>query len=337
MRCVRDCRAWRTGAWPGPGRASTAATWPPTRSPWRCSDGRRSGGALRGVGAAPSGTPGGRRARPGGRLDQRVPRVAVVRDQPLRRRHRRSAGGRCRQSGDRDPLRSRPGRRGQAGRAPGSRLRRSRPWATPSSASRAFPARSLGWKQFRALGAAALDLCAVACWRPRRLRRLQPRRPRTMGLPGRATGLHRGGRVRGRRPWAQTWWSWPMTSGARRSPPLLLSSSTSWSSSDECSASRARKNGLTGPERPAAMGEPSFPGRVPVQVMRSAHAEPTPYHQAHGRWWLRRAPMHADDLQALGYWISRRHVRGPRLGQCSVRVAEGSDRRANWVSHPGNS
>ena len=26
-----------------------------------------------------------------------------------------------------------------------------------------FPARSLGWKQFRALGAAALDLCAVAC------------------------------------------------------------------------------------------------------------------------------------------------------------------------------
>jgi fructose-1,6-bisphosphatase/inositol monophosphatase family enzyme len=26
-----------------------------------------------------------------------------------------------------------------------------------------FPARYLGWKQFRALGAAALDLCAVAC------------------------------------------------------------------------------------------------------------------------------------------------------------------------------
>ena len=48
-----------------------------------------------------------------------------------------------------------------------------------------YPPRSLGWGQYRALGAAALDLCAVADGRARRLRRLQPRRPRLVGLPRR--------------------------------------------------------------------------------------------------------------------------------------------------------
>ncbi len=72
-----------------------------------------------------------------------------------------------------------------------------------------LPDRHLGWRQFRALGAAALDLCAGGLGGLRRLHRLQRRRPRTVGLPRRVAGMSRGRGPGCRRP----------RPGARRAGP----------------------------------------------------------------------------------------------------------------------
>ena len=60
-------------------------------------------------------------------------------------------------------VRSGPGRRGPQGRRLPIRAVRVRAsWTRPSWGSRGYPPRYFGWPQYRCLGAAALDLCAVA-------------------------------------------------------------------------------------------------------------------------------------------------------------------------------
>ena len=102
------------------------------------------------------------RARSGGRLDQRQPRHALVEHQPVRRSTPTGRGPRWWWTRPR-------GARFEAVRGGGARLD-GRPIA-PSACTRlgeaviglnGYPRQYLGWKQFRALGATALDLCAVA-------------------------------------------------------------------------------------------------------------------------------------------------------------------------------
>ncbi len=64
-----------------------------------------------------------------------------------------------------------------------------RRWATPSWGCPGWPPSHLGWDQYRALGAAALDLCAVASGVLDAYVDCSHRRPRAVGLPGRAPGV----------------------------------------------------------------------------------------------------------------------------------------------------
>ena len=124
---------------------------------------RRPGGALRGVGRdrrRPVGAAG--RDRPGRRLDQRAPGRALLLDEHLRARRRRAPGRRRRQPGHR--------RRAMPPCAAAGRRRTGRPIA-PSGCEElgraivgisGFPGQHPGWAQFRALGAASLECCAVA-------------------------------------------------------------------------------------------------------------------------------------------------------------------------------
>ena len=90
-------------------------------------------------------------------------RRAVVRHQPLRGRRGRCP---CRARGRPRVRRSVPGRPRRR-RNPQRRADRVPSRATTLADSlvalSGYPPRHLGWRQFRALGAAALDLCAVAC------------------------------------------------------------------------------------------------------------------------------------------------------------------------------
>ncbi len=95
------------------------------------------------------------------RFDQRVAWHPVVRDQPVRGRRRRSGrgvGGEPRQRDD-VPSRARGGSDSRRQALTPSRKPRS---TRRSLRSVGIRANYLGWYQFRALGAAALDLCAVA-------------------------------------------------------------------------------------------------------------------------------------------------------------------------------
>ena len=182
-----------TGASPAPGRASTTATSPPTRprsTVLQAGRPRRAERGERPTTGAERGDHG--RGRPARRLDQRGAAAALVRDQPVRGRRRRPASPRSSST-------SCHGTRYEAERGGGAPPRRRAD--PPSSVHRladaivglyGLPAAHLGWAQFRALGAAALDLCAVADGPARRLRRLHRRRPRALGLPRRPARLPRG-------------------------------------------------------------------------------------------------------------------------------------------------
>ena len=195
-----------------------------------CSTGAGRRRAERGVGPAPARRGDHGRGRSARRLDQRLAGDPLVRHQPVRRRRRRAAGRAGREPGVGRAVRGRAGRRGARATA-----RRSRPAASTdarrrrSSGCPGYPPRHLGWKQFRALGAAALDLCAVAAGVARRLRRLQLRRPRLVGLPRRPARVPRGGRRRSSTPTAVTSSCSTTTPAARRSPRPRPSCSTRWS------------------------------------------------------------------------------------------------------------
>ena len=147
----------RTGGRRGkPG--STASTWPPTapRCPsctapaWPCC--RRSQADRRRP-------PGSGRDRPGRRFDQRAPGGAVLLHQHLRARRRRPRVGVVNQAtGTATPP---CGRWGGEGRAGDRALRLRGPRRAIVGIS-GFPGRHPGWAQFRALGAASLECCAVA-------------------------------------------------------------------------------------------------------------------------------------------------------------------------------
>ena len=150
-------------------QASTAATSPPTRPRSACcSTGRRRRAvARRAVCHGPiatsswsstrstarrtrsTGSPGSRRASapstPRGRA------AALVVNLATGERFEAVRGGGATRNGE--PI------------SPSSATPRS---ARRSSGCRGYPPRRLGWKQYRALGAVALDLCAVACGRARR-------------------------------------------------------------------------------------------------------------------------------------------------------------------------
>ena len=132
---------------------------------------------------------------------------AVDADGPRRRPRRRPRA--------RHPLPRRCGARGaerdgapirSVGRRPSSPRR--------SSALNGLPDHHFGWAQFRALGAAALDLCAVADGPARRLRRLHRRRSRARGTTSAGCSCAaRRGRRWGRCGVAS---SWSIEHGARR-------------------------------------------------------------------------------------------------------------------------
>ena len=92
-----------------------------------------------------------------------------------------------------------------------------------------LPARSLGWRQFRTLGAAALDLCAVADGTLDALRRLQPVRPRPVGLPGRRCSCAPRPAASSPTRWAATSWrSTTVPAGRRWRPPPPSCSRRCW-------------------------------------------------------------------------------------------------------------
>ncbi len=120
--------------------------------------------------------------------------------EPLRGRRARPA----RRAGRRTSRRaSATKRRAVAGRR--ATASRSRPSAATRlgdvdrRACRATRRRRLGWKQYRALGAVALDLCAVASGRLDAFVDCSRERARTVGLPRRHARLPRGRRGRHRR------------------------------------------------------------------------------------------------------------------------------------------
>ena len=137
-----------------------------------------------------------RRGRPARRLDQRQPGHPLVRHQPVRGRRRRPACRAGGQPGQRPPLRG--------GRGAGEPTVDGRPLA-PSGATdlgrsivglSGLPRQYLGWKQYRALGAAALDLCAVADGILDGYLDCSPSAHGSVGLPRRPAGLPGGGRRR---------------------------------------------------------------------------------------------------------------------------------------------
>ncbi|MEZ5137185.1 MAG: inositol monophosphatase family protein [Acidimicrobiales bacterium] len=86
---------------------------------------------------------------------------AVVRHQPVRRRRRRAVGGAGRQPRHRRAFR----RRARHRRPPQRPTDRAVGHVSARGVDRGvlgYPPRYLGWRQYRALGALALDLCAVA-------------------------------------------------------------------------------------------------------------------------------------------------------------------------------
>ena len=108
--------------------------------------------------------------------------------------------------GDGRALRGRPRRRGGKGRPAASRRRAATTSATPSWGSRASPGCYPGWAQFRALGAASLECCAVAEGVLDAYAGGRAEHALRLGLPGRAAHLPRGGRGGGRARTGGTWW-----------------------------------------------------------------------------------------------------------------------------------
>ena len=128
---------------------------------------------------------GHRRARSGRRFHQLRARHPVLGDLAVRARRRRPV---VRAGAERRHRRALLGgaRRGRAARP----RRRSRPPRPPRSsdavvALSGWPPVPLAWRQFRALGSAALALCDVAAGSSRRLPRRPPRPARAVGLPRR--------------------------------------------------------------------------------------------------------------------------------------------------------
>ena len=188
-----------TGAPPAPGPASTAATWPPTRRRSRCST-RRARGDERGVRPPRAATatssscstpstaaPTPAAACPGtppasARSTATGPRAALVVDQASGVRFEAVRGGGARVDGQ--PLQP------SACAAMGEAV----------VGLSGYPPRYLGWRQFRALGAARPRPVRGRRRAARRLRRLQPERPRPVGLPRRAARLPGGRRARSSTP-----------------------------------------------------------------------------------------------------------------------------------------
>ena len=211
-------RARRLGQRRHPSRASTSSDL--------AADAAAARGARRGPGSGvmseesgrPRRRPAGRRgARPGRRQHQRQPRPALVRHQPVRGRRATAPGPRW--------WSTRPAARGsRRSRGGGARGRR-RSRCVPSACT------TLGDADRRAVGlpAALVRVEAVPGPRrrrprpvrggrraPRRLRRLQPERPRRLGLPRRAARLPGGRAPSSSTPSAAS--SSPLDHAARRTP-----------------------------------------------------------------------------------------------------------------------
>ena len=131
---------------------------------------RRGGGArpgrpgrdVRGVRAPATGPSAGGGDRSGGRIHQCGEGHSLVRHQPVCRGRGGPPGGRGGQSGVGNPIRSRPGRGGQEGRTADPSRPKCEALNEAIVGFSGYPERYLGWSQYRSLGAAALDLCAVA-------------------------------------------------------------------------------------------------------------------------------------------------------------------------------
>ena len=104
-----------------------------------------------------------------------------------------------RQPGDGRPLRGRPRRGAHGATASRSRRRGVESLRRSIIGLSGYPPRYLGWRQYRSLGAAALDLCAVADGTLDGYVDCMPRRARQLGLPRRPARVHRGGCPRRRR------------------------------------------------------------------------------------------------------------------------------------------
>ena len=194
----RPRRPDRLGARRHPRRAVPVSTWRPMQRPSRCSRRPDSACCPRSPGIHDPDRALVVVHRSGRRVDQRAARHSLVRDQPVRGRRGGTAGGGRRQPGVRSPVRGGTRRRGPEGRCDRSVPSGCEKLDEAIVAFSGYPPRYLGWSQYRALGAAALDLCAVAEGSARRVRRGRRVAARQLGLPRRNAGLHRGRRC-GRR------------------------------------------------------------------------------------------------------------------------------------------
>ena len=91
-----------------------------------------------------------------------------------------------------------------------------------------FPGRWLGWYQYRALGAAALDLCAVASGVVDAYIDCSCGRARSVGLPRRHARVHGSGRRRCRTRTVGRWSCSSTMLAARRSPLAIRRFSPPW-------------------------------------------------------------------------------------------------------------
>ena len=197
--CVTRSTGSRTGGRAEASRASTASTWPPTarRCPSCTAPGLAvlseesgvTGDGASGLLAVIDPVDGSTNAHRGVPfystsicvLDAEGPRVGLVVNQ---------ATG--------DALRRRARRRGREGRHGPSRRRGARTSELAIVGISGFPGHYPGWAQYRALGAASLECCAVAEGVLDAYLVVGAQHALRLGLPGRAAHLPRGGRGRGR-------------------------------------------------------------------------------------------------------------------------------------------
>ncbi len=182
---------WTTGVWPGPSTGSTATTWRPTKPRWPCwteagvgvlSEESGTRGSDRGLVVVVDPVDGSTNASQGVpwyatslcAVDADGPRAALVVDQASGVRFEAVRGGGARKDGV--PV-------------------------TPSGCDRledaivafsGYPPRHYGWNQYRCLGAAALDLCAVAEGVLDGYAVVGGSLLGQLGLPGRDAGVQRG-------------------------------------------------------------------------------------------------------------------------------------------------
>ena len=145
-----------------------------------------------------------RRGRPRGRLHQRLTGHPVVRHEHLRARRGRPPGGGRGQPRQRECVTTPCGAAARGAGPTGWRRRVARAATRPSWRSSGMPARHLGWAQFRAFGAAALEMCAVADGTLDAFSVGGRGPPGSVGLPGRGARVHRGRSHRGRPRRART-------------------------------------------------------------------------------------------------------------------------------------